>query len=123
MPKSIEVGNGKVVFISYWATWCPPCIAELPTIEKLYADYGDQVNFMLISNERSETVRLFLEKKGYDLPVYLSRMQAPKALFERSIPTTYIIDGDGKILMKETGAADWNSEKVREVLQDLLLGN
>lgn len=119
--KTIEIGKGKVTFISYWATWCPPCIAELPSIEKLYADYGDKVNFMLITNEDPEVVTRFLVKKGYELPVYNPRMQAPEALFDRSIPTNYIINAKGKIIIKETGAADWDSEKVREVLDDLIL--
>ena len=119
-PKTIEIGSGKATFISYWATWCPPCIAELPSIEKLYTDYGAQVNFILITNEDSEVVTRFLEKKGYDLPVFISRMRTPDALYDNSIPTNYIIDGTGKIIIKETGAADWDSEKVRIILEGVL---
>lgn len=118
--QTVEIGQGKVVFISYWATWCPPCIAELPSIEQLYSDYGDQVDFVLLTHEDSEVVRRFLEKKGLDLPVFTPRMQAPEQLYSRSIPTNYLIDGTGKILIKETGAADWNSIRVRAVLDKLL---
>jgi len=121
VPTTFEIGNGKVTFIGYWATWCPPCIAELPSMEKLYADYRDQIDFILITNENPETARNFLVKKQYDLPVYFPRMKAPEALFERSIPTNYVLDKTGKILIKETGAADWDSEKVRGVLDGLLL--
>ncbi len=49
--------NNKPVFINIWATWCPPCIAELPSIEELYEDYGDKVNFILISNEDIDKVK------------------------------------------------------------------
>ncbi len=119
-PRTIEIGMGKVIFISYWATWCPPCIAELPSIEKLYADYGEQVNFILITNEDPEVVTRFLEKKQYDLPVFNPRMQTPEALFDRSIPTNYVIDGKAKVIIKETGVADWDSEKVRGVLEELI---
>lgn len=119
-PTTLEIGKGKVTFISYWATWCPPCIAELPSIEKLYADYGDQIDFILLTNEDPETVRKFLKKKSSDLPVYFPRMETPKPLFERSIPTNYVLDKKGKIIIKETGAADWDSEKVRVVLNRLL---
>lgn len=118
--NTIEIGKGKVTFISYWATWCPPCIAELPSISNLYADYGDQVNFILITNEEPDVVTRFLENKGYDLPVFIPQMEAPNALYDRSIPTNYIIDEKGKIIIKETGAADWNSNKVREILDGLL---
>jgi len=119
-PKTVTIGEGKATFISYWATWCPPCIAELPSIEKLYNDYGEQVNFLLITDEEPEKVRRFLQEKGYQLPAYIPRLKAPKALFSRSIPTSYLIDGNGAILIKETGAADWNSEQVRAVLEALV---
>ncbi|MBM1105368.1 TlpA family protein disulfide reductase [Aurantibacter crassamenti] len=114
--NAVEVGQGEVTFISYWATWCPPCIAELPSIVELHEDYGDKVNFLLLTNENPEKVRAFLEKKAYDLPVYIPKMEAPDKLISRSIPTNYIIDKKGKILIKETGAADWNSTNVRAVL-------
>lgn len=120
-PTTLEIGKGKVSFISYWATWCPPCIAELPSIKKLYKDYGDQIDFILLTNEKPETVRKFLTKKSYDLPVYFPRMETPKALLESSIPTNYLLDKTGKIVIKETGSADWDSKKVRAVLDGLLL--
>ncbi len=119
-PTPIDIGKGKVTFLSYWATWCPPCIAELPSIEKLYAHYGKQVQFILLTNEDPEPVTRFLEKKGYDLPVFNPRMPAPEVLSSASIPTNYLIDGKGKIIIKETGAADWDSKKVREVLEGLV---
>ena len=119
--KSISVGKGEVTFISYWATWCPPCIAELPGIQDLYTDYGDKVNFMLLTQEAPEKVQRFITKKGYDLPIFFPQMQAPEVLQENSIPTNYVIDGKGNIIIKETGAADWNSKKVRTLLDDLLI--
>ena len=115
------VGKGKVTFISYWATWCPPCIAELPSIERLYADYGNKVTFLLITNEDTETVKKFLKRKELNIPAVIARMEAPENLYERSIPTSYIIDKSGKIILKEKGAANWNSENVRNLLDDLLL--
>ncbi|WP_445386275.1 TlpA family protein disulfide reductase [Robiginitalea sp. IMCC44478] len=113
----VGIGKGKVAFLSYWATWCPPCLAELPSIQVLYSRYGDRIEFVLITNEDPEVVSRFLDKKNYDLPVYLPRMNPPEVLSERSIPTNYIIDAKGKILVKEQGAVDWNSEKVREILE------
>ena len=113
----VGIGKGKVTFLSYWATWCPPCLAELPGIQELYSRYGDRIEFVLITSENPEVVNRFLDKKNYDLPVYLPRMNTPEVLSERSIPTNYIIDAKGKILVKEQGAVDWTSEKVREILE------
>jgi thiol-disulfide isomerase/thioredoxin len=120
-PKRIAIGQGKVTFLSYWATWCPPCIAELPGIQELYADYGDKVDFVLLTQEETEKVQRFITKKGYNLPVYIPQMPTPEILQENSIPTNYIIDTKGNIIIKETGAADWNSAKVRKLLDGLLL--
>lgn len=119
-PKSIGIAKGKVTFISYWATWCAPCLAELPSIEKLYADYGEQINFVLLTNEESETVKAFLKKRPYILPIFTPRMAPPALLLDKSIPTNYLIDQNGKIISKATGAADWNSKKVRSVIDALL---
>ena len=114
------IGKGRVTFISYWATWCPPCIAELPSIEALYADYGDKVDFILISQEKPERIRKFLNKKNSVLPAVNPRMKTPETLFERSIPTNYVIDKNGTIVVKKKGAANWNSDSVRTLLDTLL---
>ena len=120
-PQSIPIGQGKVTFLSYWATWCPPCIAELPSIQDVYTDYGDKVNFVLLTKEDHDVVERFLVKKDYALPVYFPQMKAPELLRSRSFPTNYLIDAHGTILIKETGAADWNSQKVRTLLDSLLI--
>ncbi len=117
---NVEIGKGEVVFISYWATWCPPCIAEFPSIDALYQDYGDKINFVMISNENPEKIRKFLEKKNFSVPAVVPKMEAPEELYEKTIPTNYIIDASGKIIIKEKGATDWNSEKVRQILDGLI---
>lgn len=118
--KTVAIGQGEVTFLSYWATWCAPCIAELPGIQKLFTDCGGKVNFLLLTQEEPKTVQGFLDKKSYRLPVYFPQMQAPEKLRESSIPTNYIIDAEGRVVIKETGAADWNSDTVRTVLDGLL---
>ncbi len=114
------IGKGKVTFISYWATWCPPCIAEIPSLEELYADYGNKVNFLFITNEEADKVQKFLEKKELNIPAVLPRMNTPEQLFEKSIPTNYIIDKKGNIVLKEQGAADWNTQEMRSLIESLL---
>lgn len=120
VSKNLGIAQGKVTFLSYWATWCPPCIAELPGIQALYTDYKDTINFILLTQEDVVRVNGFMDKKGYDLPVYIPQMPPPEVLQENSIPTNYVIDAQGNILIKETGAADWNSTKVRAMLDGLL---
>jgi len=123
IPAEVGVGKGKVTFISYWATWCPPCIAELPSIAKLHADYGDKITFLLITNEDPAVVKKFLAKRELNLPAVLPAMETPELLFERSIPTSYLIDQEGNIVVKEKGAADWNSTAIRSIIDDLIAGN
>ena len=114
------VGDGNITFISYWATWCPPCIAELSSIDALYRDYGDKIDFLMISDEHPEKIKLFLEKRNFLVPAMVSKMHPPKDLFEKTIPTNHIIDHTGKIVVKEKGASNWNSEKVRSLLDALI---
>ena len=120
-PANVEIGEGNVTFLSYWATWCPPCRAELPSIQELYNDYGDKVDFVLITHEDPKVIQTFLDKKQYDIPVVLPQMNTPASLLERTIPTNYVIDKKGKVVIKEQGATDWNSEKMRSTL-DALIG-
>lgn len=118
--NQLPIGDGRITFLSFWATWCAPCVAELPSISALYQDYGDNVNFVLVTHEEPEVVKSFLTKKGYELPVYFPFSQVPEALQSKSIPTNFLIDGEGKLRIKETGAANWNSKKVRALLDGLL---
>jgi thiol-disulfide isomerase/thioredoxin len=117
---SMEKFRGKPLFLNFWATWCPPCIAEMPSIQKLYDDYKDKLFFVLISKEAPEVIEKFMEKHEYDLPFYTLRSNVP-AIFESStIPATYFVGASGRILISKTGAARWNSNKMRRLIDDLL---
>jgi thiol-disulfide isomerase/thioredoxin len=119
-PFNFETQKGKVVLVNFWATWCPPCIAEMPSMQKLYNDYGDRVTFMFVTNEEEQKVLDFLKRKEYDFPVYFPKSKEPKVLSSKVLPTTYIINKKGKIKVAETGAADWNSTSTRKLLDSLL---
>ncbi len=113
--------KGEVVLVNFWATWCPPCIAELPSLVELHEDYGNKMVFAFVASDEREKVATFLERKEYHLPVYFEASQTPNELVSKSIPATYIISKTGKIVVDEKGAANWNSESTRALLDSLLL--
>lgn len=118
---NIEQAKGKVIFVNLWATWCPPCIAEMPSMQKIYDAYGDRVVFLFISNENQEKVTAFLKRKNLSIPSYYPLSSSPKEITSNSIPATYIIDKKGFIVVEKIGAAIWNSISVRKLLVNLLL--
>lgn len=115
-----EDQRGRIVLVNFWATWCPPCVAEMPSMQDLYNDYGDKVTFMFVTSDDRQKVLNFLKRKNLDLPVYYPASETPKTLKSKLLPTTYIIDKEGKIVVAETGAADWNSSETRELIDGLL---
>lgn len=112
--------RNKVIIIGFWATWCPSCVAEMPSLQKLYNDYKDKVVFVLITSEEPKQVREFMQKKQYNLPVFYNENNLPKELYSNKIPATFLISSEGKIIIKKIGVAHWNSQKVREILDTLV---
>ena len=120
--KAINLNEfkGQVVFVNLWATWCPPCIAEMPSIQELYKDYKNDIVFLMISDENSEVIKRFLEKHDYNFEVQQPLSDSPERLKSKSIPRTFLIDKGGNIIINKSGAANWNSNKVRETINSLL---
>ncbi len=119
---SLKDYRGKKVMLNFWATWCPPCIAEMPSISKLYNRFKDNKNvvFLMVDvdgNTKKST--RFMEKKNYSLPVYTPASAIPSSILDGSIPTTLIVDKKGKIVFKHTGGADYGNEKLIKFLDDL----
>jgi len=112
--------KGKVIILNFWATWCAPCIAEMPAFQELYADYGNKIEFLLVSNEKEDVIQKFLNKHDYTFRIMRPMSAIPESLEARSIPRTFIIDKKGNIVIDKTGAANWNSESVRETLDNLI---
>ncbi|MDF0708854.1 MAG: TlpA disulfide reductase family protein [Bacteroidota bacterium] len=119
-PTNLQSKKGEVILVNVWATWCPPCVAELPGFVDLYSDYKDKVSFAFVANDEKDKVVAFLKKKGYELPVYFQASAMPSELESGSIPVTYIIDRKGNIVVDKTGAANWNSDSTRDLLDGLL---
>lgn len=118
--KQLKDFSDRPVLINFWATWCPPCIAEMPSLQALQDEYGDRVHFLFISNENQSTTLLFLQEKSWDFQSYRPLEPTPDLLMSNSLPTTFIIDRDGVIVVKETGNKNWNSDAVRELLDEIL---
>lgn len=112
--------NDKPVFVNLWATWCPPCIAELPGIIDLYENYKDDVNFVLASNENPQKLKEYIKKKGYPENVFFINSTLPGDFYSKSIPATFIIDNNGHVVLSKKGAARWNSGKVENILDELI---
>ncbi len=112
--------KGEVVLVNFWATWCPPCIAEMPSFQKLYNDYGGKVKFYFVSSEEAEKLRQFLEKKEYDLPVYQPISATPDVMQSNTLPTTVLISKLGEVVVNKKGAANWNDDNFRDLLDNLL---
>jgi len=117
---SLESLNDKPIFLNFWATWCPPCIAELPGIAELYEKYGGEINFILVSNESRAKVRAFSKKNNFEeLPFYQSN-NVPNDFASQSIPTTFIISKEGTIVLSKKGVASWNSGRVEDIIEKLI---
>ena len=121
--KQVELSefSGKVILLNYWATWCPPCIAEMPSLQNLYNDYQDKMVFIFLTNDDKSKVDAFMKKREFTLPVFYQASNAPSKLSTNSLPTTFLIDQNGKILIEEVGASDWNGESMRTILDKLLV--
>lgn len=119
----LEEFRGQVLFINMWATWCEPCVQELESIQDLMASpAAREVVFVLVSPEDPEPVERFLRIHGYDLPVFLEVQDMPPAFGLEVLPTTWIVDRDGRIVLKHRGIADWNQSEVAELLRMLAPG-
>ena len=117
---NFEETKGQVVLVNFWATWCPPCIAEMPSMQALYNDYKDTVTFVFVSNEDDAVINRFLNKNEYTFKVYNPLTKYPESFDVTSIPRTFLIDKEGRIVIDKNGAANWNSDTVRKTIDALL---
>lgn len=110
----------SVLFVNNWATWCGPCVREMPAIEELVGHYdGQDVAFVIVSDESLEKVQGFVEDKGWELPVYVTKERPP--MFQtRAIPSTFILDDDRRIVYTHIGSAAWYDDSATDFIDKLL---
>jgi thiol-disulfide isomerase/thioredoxin len=112
--------KGNVIFVHFWASWRVPSIAEAKSIQKLYDEFGDRVDFYLITNEEKAPVIEFMEKHEYTFPVTYLIIGEKMPFNAEEVPSTYIIDRDGFVAVEKYGVANWYSNDVRELLTRLV---
>lgn len=115
--------RGKVVFINFWASWCPPCRAEFPSIEKLYSTFKDNSDvFFLTVNEDNDpaTGKAYLEKEEFSVPLYQSNSNVPEEVYSGALPTTVVLDKNGKIRYHNTGFANYASDKFMKQIEEMV---
>jgi len=112
-------GN-KLVFLNFWGTWCAPCREEWPTIQDLYEARKDKIDFVLIAmQDKEEDVVKFMKEKGYTAPVYIAQSPVSKNILPKAFPTTFLLDKNGRILLKEDASKDWNSKSVNDFIDNV----
>jgi len=111
----------KVVFINFWATWCPPCVAEMPDIHELYEEMKDKdIEFVLISlDDDFQKAKNFVKKKEFDFPIYKLASPLPGVYESKAIPTTYVLSPEGEIVVTKSGMAKYNTKKFKRYLEEL----
>lgn len=120
--EEIALGDtrGAPVLVNLWATWCPPCVQELASIDRLAERVADAgVQFLLVTPEDEGPVREFLARRPLGVPVYLEGTLAPEALGAIVLPTTFVLDAQGVIRLHHRGAAEWATAEVEEFLRAL----
>jgi thiol-disulfide isomerase/thioredoxin len=113
--------KGKVIFLNLWATWCGPCRAEMPSIQNLYNKVNkDKVVFIMLDwFEEPGKVSKFITEKEYKFPVYLTNGDVTSQLNVPSIPTTFVINPEGKIVTKKSGTANYDTDKFKTFLESI----
>jgi thiol-disulfide isomerase/thioredoxin len=120
--KQVQAGDflGKVVFLNHWATWCGPCVAEMPSINALHESLrGSDVAFIIVTREQPGVVKSFVKAKNWSLPIYIALEPLPPVLRTDGIPATFVINRKGEVVFRAVGGEDWNDDEFRAFLKKL----
>ncbi len=112
--------EGRVLILNFWATWCGPCIAEMPSLARL-AEATSDVDVVLacVTREPAAAVSDFMKKRDLDVPMYLLEGDPPECFATRAIPATFVLDKKGAVVLSHRGAAAWDDDNVVEFVRGL----
>ena len=122
-----ELGNyrNQYVLLNFWATWCPPCVAEMPALEQLFQRYRER-GFVVVAVssdvEGRSIVQPFIENLGVTFPVLLDPDGKVSATYgAKSLPVSFLLDRNGRVVAAAEGAREWYSESAIEALDEIIL--
>ena len=122
-PQHLLPIHHQVVFVDLWGTWCIQCVAEMPTVQQLYNHYRNdpQVKFLIISRwDTPSGVRRYAHHHNFDLPFYVTRdNDIPPSMWLNQFPSAFIYAGNGTLVAKHTGAANWSAPSVIAFIDQL----
>lgn len=121
--QSLSALKGRVVFLNFWATWCGPCRAEMPSMETLYKRCKDKGLEILAVNagESRQDVLAFMANNGLSFPALIDEDgKVNRAYGIQAIPTTFLIDREGKIILRLVGSIDWDTPEIHAAMEMLL---
>lgn len=122
-PLRLSQLKGKVVFLNLWATWCPPCVGEMPGLQNLYNEFKNEkdIQFLFVSVDDGVTVVSdFLKSQKFSIPVYQPGDEVPRQLSSTGIPITFVLDKEQRIVLREIGAREWDRAEVKDAIRSLL---
>jgi thiol-disulfide isomerase/thioredoxin len=115
-----EEFSGEVLVLNFWATWCAPCVAEMPSLKRLQdAVAEDGVRLACLTREDPAKVRNFAEKRDLRVPIYVMDGDLPEIFKSRGIPATFVLDKKGTVALRHFGAAAWDHEDVVNFIRGL----
>lgn len=115
--------KGKVVFINFWASWCPPCRAEFPSIQQFYEKYkgGGKVVFLTVNMDTDLSAgQKYLHDEHFTVPFLVPAGQVPQSYFTGALPTTVVLDKSGQIRMNHPGIGDYSSAAFYKQIEELI---
>jgi thiol-disulfide isomerase/thioredoxin len=118
---STESLKGKVVFINFWATWCPPCLAELPSIQNLYNRFKNDNRVVFIMADMDHKINEstnFLLNRSIDLPVYSPHSIPDQKIYDGTLPTTLILDKEGMTILRHSGIGRYDTPSIIQLMEN-----
>ena len=122
--ENLDGYRGQVIVLNFWATWCAPCRVEMPSFEKLYRRYrseGMMVLAVTLDKNAGQKIKSFVDEYGLSFPVLLDEKGEVERLYpSMTIPFTYVIDREGRVVARVDGAKNWESNETLEAIEYLL---